>query len=646
MIHFKHPYKINKASALLCCLLGLAVSNAWSQATQLYISGTSVSASKVYDGSTSCSIATLGTTSGINSFHLGVYIIPSAQYSDRHVGTNKTVIVTYTLQGPDANYYIPPIPDTLMADITPLPISITGLVVNNKIYDGTTTANINSFGHLVGVPAIDSNYLWPTCYCQFLQHDAGDQIPVYVRYSLIGANGVMTDDFIAPPADTLTATIFPRILTATGIDIAPSKTYDGNIYCPVTNLGIIEGILEGDTLSYSVSAFFDTPSAGRSKLVTTQIYTYGPDAHNYSIVDENTHRATIEPRPLQVTEPTVQLVKQFDSTDIAFVTLESEPTNVIGNDQINLSTTASYDNMNIGDNKDITVAYTLQGPQRLNYKVPDSYVYSHLGRILAPTILDTISNDGQVFLSMQDGSCQGTRGSFQFHIRQGEPSRYRIICDEATEAIGFHSTDGWIELAIGDSVVSLDIPDNCPEGDYMVTVQFSNIASGMIEYPLYFHVNIPSNYLMQMFDDVISIDNSGLMDGRPERFYTYQWYHNGQLINEDRPYHQEIGGLTGSYSVLVNAGTSEQGYVCPKVFVDSSKVSKIILYPSPVTTSTQIKLKGFSDKLHTLQIFNSFGLPIHTTSFLGIEYHLDMSTYPEGYYIINIDGVSIKTIKR
>ena len=161
------------------------------------------------------------------------------------------------------------------------------------------------------------------------------------------------------------------------------------------------------------------------------------------------------------------------------------------------------------------------------------------------------------------------------------------------------------------------------------------------------NVNMPNDYLVQTFDDVISIDNSGRLDGQPNRFNAYQWFHNGvPLPGANKPYYQEIGGLTGEYSLLLNPNSEDEAMVCPKRdFVTMPASKAVYLVPSPVVTTTTVKLQGFDNENHTLQVFNDRGVLLLSNSFLGRQHTLDLSALPHGTYLVTVDGISAKTLK-
>ena len=67
--------------------------------------------------------------------------------------------------------------------------------------------------------------------------------------------------------------------------------------------------------------------------------------------------------------------------------------------------------------------------------------------------------------------------------------------------------------------------------------------------------------------------------------------------------------------------------------------------PNPVINTTKVKVTGFESEQHVLTIFNSYGAILLRTTFNGEEYDIDMTTMPHGTYMINVDGLTTKTVK-
>ena len=70
----------------------------------------------------------------------------TGSFDTKDVGTGKTVTVTgLSLSGTDAGKYTLVQPTTT-ADITAATVTVTGITADNKVYDGTTDATLDTSG--------------------------------------------------------------------------------------------------------------------------------------------------------------------------------------------------------------------------------------------------------------------------------------------------------------------------------------------------------------------------------------------------------------------------------------------------------------------------------------------------------------------
>ena len=225
---------------------------------EVTITGTTVS-NKVYNGNTDAVIANLGTLNGIVDSHNNVTIKDgSATFNNKNVGENKTVTFSgFTLEGADAkNYTLTAQPAAATASITPRLVTINGLAVDNKTYDGKPDATISADLTLTlapvannadsGIVPNDDVTLNPTAAkAEFENKNAGADKPVtFSDFALTGADaGNYT---LVLPTD-VTATIERKTLTVDGLKIA-DKTYDGTKTAQWDGTPTLIGLVEGETL--------------------------------------------------------------------------------------------------------------------------------------------------------------------------------------------------------------------------------------------------------------------------------------------------------------------------------------------------------------------------------------------------------------
>ena len=526
---------------------------------------------------------------------------------------------------------------TAWSQLDSIPISGTA-IDTTKVYDGTTTANIITLGEL---PLLPYSQVTIDAEAHYLDASVGNDKPVVVTFSLSGDDAY---HYQTPSSIILYADITPLPIATDGLQLQLNREYDGTTNCEVVSPGSIFGVLPGDTVEQIVTASYANPNVGYLKPITVTHTLTGPQAGNYDLVYSHFFFGSITRRIVSPNCPLyyIKTIKEYDSTDIAEVYDQPTLQGTIEGDDIDLLTTANFDSPEVGDDKTIYTRHLLLGADTGNYRLMADSVYPYKGRIIPSSIFDTLEGDQQ-FVSSVYGYCKGEQVTLRYHLRQGEPTHYRILFSENEIAVGFDTN--WVAVDVTDSLITFPVPNGCPAKSYQTTVEFFNLASVSSFYPISFRINLPNEYIVMPFDDVISIDNSGRLDGQPDRFHSYQWFHNSEAIpNATKPYYQERSDLNGQYAVMVNLDTEDEAMTCPLTFEPTDKAT-VSLIPSPVVNTTTVTLQGFKNQQHQLQVFNSHGIVVLHTSFQGEHHQLDLSSLPQGTYLITVDGHATKTLK-
>lgn len=645
-------------------------------AKQLYMNGVDVQDTRIYDGTTHSFVSNQGVLSGVLDGE-NVNATREAHYLDANVGTDKAVEIRYriydysdtpgdTVRLYSLNY-VAPAPDTVYADITAKQLGVLNVNVDTtKVYDQTTYDTVRNPGELVGVLGTDIVMLHADA--NFDTNAVGTNKPITVEFSLSGLNA---NNYAAPHPVTITGSITPKEITLDSFQLTPTKVYDGKRLNPIVNPGKLVGVYEGDTVNLTSLALYNTPNVGYMKTVNVTHTLSGSMAANYTLVDNTIYTADITPRQLYAHGIEVEKVKLQDGNGNAAILTEPILDSVIDGDTVILTAVATYEDAMSAHDKDIFVTYTIDGPQAPNYLKPADELYCTDGIIIdTTTIYDGgVAEGGMFHFGTIDGSdnsfhatttsepfyCQNTIAGIQYTLTAGEPIYYALDFNDAANAQGFADVqdETGFTFPLTDPVVgtiTFQVPANCKEGRYGVVVSFINAVNFIVKSDtLWFNVNLSNGYLRQLFCDVISIDNSGKLDGQPNRFSTYQWYHNGEEIDgATKAYYQDPEGLNGEYVVLVNQGTEDQHYVCALNGLESCPEDQIIhIYPNPVKegNTTTIELEGFEEGTHTLFLTNRNGLRTDAITFEGTKYELDLSAYGAGVYFVNVDGVAAKVIK-
>ena len=118
-------------------------------AAPLYVTGVSAG-NKVYDTTTAATLGVAGAgLSGLVAADVGTVTLDtstSGTFSQADVGNNLAVTANgFSISGGGASNYALQTITGLQANITPAPLTIPGVLANNKVYDATTTATLSYF---------------------------------------------------------------------------------------------------------------------------------------------------------------------------------------------------------------------------------------------------------------------------------------------------------------------------------------------------------------------------------------------------------------------------------------------------------------------------------------------------------------------
>lgn len=166
--------------------------------------------SKVYDGTTAAS-AIAGSRAGAcpgDGFCPGddATLYASGSYSDKNVGTNKSLTVSYTILGEDSNNYTGPEDYTVNSGvITARQLSIVPPVLPLKSYDGNTTANLVP-GVITGLVSGDEVFVHALA--TYENAEVGINKRVTIVYTLTGKDA---GNYIAPASQTVSSGVIIAI---------------------------------------------------------------------------------------------------------------------------------------------------------------------------------------------------------------------------------------------------------------------------------------------------------------------------------------------------------------------------------------------------------------------------------------------------
>ena len=311
---------------------------------------------KVYDRTTTANVN--GNLNGLVSGDTVGFTQTSANFDNKNVGTGKIVTIDgITLNGTDASNYAISSSTTTTANITPKTLTA-NYTADNKVYDRTTTANVN--GNLNGLVSGDTVSFTQTS-ANFDNKNVGTG--KIVTIDGITLNGTDASNYAISSSTTTTANITPKILTATYT--ANNKVYDGTTIATAT-AGILSGVVGADIVNFTQSSVtFDNKNVGIGKTVTVNSSLSGVDSLNYTVAS-STITADVTPKALTVRYTADN--KLFDGKTQAVA--HGNSLDIISGDSVTFSQTANFDNINMGINKKVNItSIALGGADGGNYSL-------------------------------------------------------------------------------------------------------------------------------------------------------------------------------------------------------------------------------------------------------------------------------------
>lgn len=260
----------------------------------LKVNGTFTAADKTYNGTTTTTVTSSNTSvTGLLAGDSATLVTTQAfgVFDSKNVGTAKLVAVLgLALSGPDASNYVL-IPPTTTANITPAPIAVSGIVADNKVYDSTTEATLDTSQATFGddAPPEDISLNFGKVRGEFDSKGVGTGKSVVVTG--ITLDGADAANYLVIPVTTK-ADITAATLTVTGIK-GVDKPFDGTTAATLdTSAAVLQGVFPGDDVSLvtaGATGTFDTPDVGNNKTVTVSGLTLaGADAGNYTLIQPTT----------------------------------------------------------------------------------------------------------------------------------------------------------------------------------------------------------------------------------------------------------------------------------------------------------------------------------------------------------------------
>ena len=233
-------------------------------AKPLTVSGITTS-NKTYDGNTTVTLNTGGVTYtgliGGDVFN-GTY---TGAFSDKNVGTGKTVTFSSSYTGADVGNYSVTDQTSTTGNITAKALTVSGITASNKSYDGTTAATLGT-GAVVYGGLVSGDTLTGTYSGVFDNANVGTGKTVTITSSYGGAD---VNNYTITDQASTTADVTTKSLTATAS--TANKVYDGTTTATTTLT--FSGLIGSETLGQTVGSTFNNKNVGTGKTVTVNSIT-------------------------------------------------------------------------------------------------------------------------------------------------------------------------------------------------------------------------------------------------------------------------------------------------------------------------------------------------------------------------------------
>lgn len=227
-------------------------------------------------------------------------------------------------------------------EIAQKPVTVSGITANDKVYDGTTVAELNtnsaSIGGKVGNDDVTIDVANATG--TFDTKNVGTGKTVTITDITLGGNDAGNYTLSSDSA-TATADITAKELTANVSSVSVTKEYDGTTAAGTVNgTASVTGTVGGETVTVNVSAGeYADKNVGTDKTVTLTLSLSGDNASNYTL--SNT---TVEIYNAEISAKDVTKSEDFAQNVVVGVGTFTEPKFTgIGGEEVTGTVTYSYD---------------------------------------------------------------------------------------------------------------------------------------------------------------------------------------------------------------------------------------------------------------------------------------------------------------
>ena len=216
----------------------------------------------------------------------------------------------------------------------------------------------------------------------------------------------------------------------------------------------------------------------------------------------------------------------------------------------------------------------------------------------------------------------------------GNPTKYRLKIDDKA----FASVDTYTDIP-ADNIIPITAVGTPQPRIYNAQLQFLGGTESCESEIINLQISISlDGYLHQKWNEVIVVNNSGELPGKPLKFSAYQWYRNGQKVEDATLQHiYEENGLNGTYYVMLTGEDGTRYRSCdfvptPKAALPSSGI-KVYPVPARQHETITIELPFTATAGGTLQIHNAQGVQVYDTDNVATQMTID-TQLTQGVYLV------------
>jgi gliding motility-associated-like protein len=280
--------------------------------------------------------------------------------------------------------------------VTPKPLTISGVSVVAKTYNGNTTATLTGTAVLIGVKSGETVTPGGTPVANFASRNVANGIAVAVTGYTI--SGTHAGNYTLTQPAGLTGNI-------TALQLTPHVTADDRPYNGSTTAALsaksVTGMIAGETVTLVAGeASFDTKNIGTGKTVTASTLTLGgADKDNYSLASGATATDLANITAVQLTPSITAVNKPYDGNTTATLSAQSVSGMVDSETDVMLIVgAANFDNKDKGTSKTVTATtLSLGGTKAGNYVLAENAAATTIANITLVELTPHITADSKTY---------------------------------------------------------------------------------------------------------------------------------------------------------------------------------------------------------------------------------------------------------